>query len=144
MEIIHYIMPVIQLYDACHSTMQSLAVIQLLVSQYPKAVEEKNCLGEYPLHIACWTSSSTNQSLAIIQYLVKQYPNALYETNKREQTPLWLSENVVGRYRERTDNNIEVRRYLKQAMRKILLRVKSNKCFTVCCNSKEQRINDES
>ena len=96
--------------------MQSLAVIQLLVSQYPKAVEEKNSFGEYPLHIACWTSSSTDQSLAIIQYLVKQYPNALYETNKRGWNPLSLSQSGIG-LRMLTDNNIEVRKYLKQAMR---------------------------
>ena len=74
----------IHLHSACYNSNVSISVIQLLITKYPKACQEKTNNGWLPLHFACWF----NQSLSVIQLLINKYPKACQEKSTTGWLPL--------------------------------------------------------
>ena len=61
-----------------------ISVVQLLIDQNPRALQEKDRVGCFPLHLACINM----QSLEVIQWLVQQFPDAVKRKNNDGNLPL--------------------------------------------------------
>lgn len=64
-----------------------LQAIKCLYSVDPRALHEKDCQGNYPLHIACARGCSP----AVIKFLLKKYPQAALKTEMNDRTPFLLA-----------------------------------------------------
>ena len=65
-----------------------ISVVQLLIDQYPKALQGKDSGDNRPLHSAC---ACEQQSLEVIQWLVLKFPDALKEKTPNGSLPLHVA-----------------------------------------------------
>ena len=61
--------------------------VELILKQYPEAVQEVDKQGLLPLHIACQRRAAKD----IIELILNQYPEAVQKVDKYERLPLQLA-----------------------------------------------------
>lgn len=87
--------------EASHAPLQfvccckpPLSIVEAMITAYPDAVEEVDCMGRLPLHVACEYAALPE----VIKYLIERYPAALKISDKNGKLPLHsLLENFWGR-----------------------------------------------
>ena len=62
-----------------------LEVVKCLYYAYPKAIQDQDCKGCFPLHIAC----SNGCKPEVIKFLIQQYPQAMWETDVNNRNPIF-------------------------------------------------------
>lgn len=74
------------LHHACHFH-PPLGVIKCLYHADPRAVSQKDCRGNFPLHVACTRGCSP----AVIEYLLEKYPQAAMSSDMNSRNPFLLA-----------------------------------------------------
>jgi hypothetical protein len=62
-----------------------LDVIKCIYDAYPKAIQDKDCKGCCPLHIACANGCKS----AVIYFMIQEYPQAIWETDVNNRSPIF-------------------------------------------------------